>query len=109
MAYGLEWSTIRYEFFGGYVASNIESIKSLSLIELNKYAKAIRAKVKIIKNSSNFDEKMQAELDDLIEELKLVDAVIADKKIEEAKQQMIKNSILQTLKNTKPREGLQNS
>ena len=85
------------------MVSNIESIKSLSLIDLNKYAKAIRAKIKIIKNSSAIDEKMQAELDDLKKELNLVEAVIADKEIEEARQQMIKNSVLQTLKNTKPR------
>ena len=85
------------------MASNIESIKSLSLTELNKYAKAIRVKIKIIKNSSSIDEKMQAELADLKKELDLVEAVIADKEIEEARQQMIKNTVLQTLKNTKPR------
>ena len=73
------------------------------MTELNKYAKAIRVKIKIIKNSSSIDEKMQAELADLKKELDLVEAVIADKEIEEARQQMIKNTVLQTLKNTKPR------
>ncbi|AYR19468.1 hypothetical protein [Alcaligenes faecalis] len=89
--------------FGGYVVSAVESIKSLSLTELKKYAKAIRAKIKTIKISSSIDEKMQAELKDLDGELDLVSTVIADKEIDEAKQQMTKNNVLQVLKNTKPK------
>lgn len=85
------------------MASDIKSLKSLSLIELNKYAKAIKSKIKIIKNSSNIDAKAQEELDDLTKELALVEEVVADKEIEEIKQKMIKNSVVQTLKNTKPR------
>lgn len=85
------------------MVSSVESIRSLSLTELRKYAKAIRAKIKTIKNLSSIDEKLEAELKDLSEELDLVSSVIADKEIDETKQQMIKNSVLQVLKNTKPK------
>jgi hypothetical protein len=78
--------------------SSIESLKSMTLSDLKKYAKALRAKIK----EKNGSESPETEVKDLIEELELVKSIISDKEIEEAKQTMVRNQVAEVLRKIKP-------
>lgn len=78
--------------------SSIESLKSMTLSGLKKYAKALRAKIKEKKGS----ESGEKDAKDFIEELDLVKSTISDKEIEEANLTMIRNHVVEVLKKTKP-------
>ena len=76
----------------------IESLKSMTLPDLRKYAKALRAKIKEKGGPKSTDNEVPG----LIEELDLVKSVISEKEIAEAKMTMLRNRVAEELKKTKP-------
>ena len=76
---------------------DIELLELTTLPILKKYAKALRAKIKEKGGAKSTEQEVQ----DMIKKLEIVTSVISDKEIEEAEKEIIKNKMIEILKNTK--------